>query len=81
MDCTRRLSSGLGESPRRAHIAGMKVNSPESLETGQRLVQQHGSWSAVRAKSHVTRDGVFAVKTDPKAVDEALKRLEAMQAA
>lgn len=59
----------------------MKVNSPESLETGRQLVQRHGSWSAVRAKSHVTKDGVFAVKADPRAVDEALKRLEAAQAA
>lgn len=62
-------------------LPGMKVNSPEMLETGQRLVQKHGSWSAVRAKSNVTKDGVFAVKADPKAVDEALKRLEAVQAA
>ena len=59
----------------------MKVNSPESLETGKRLVQQHGSWSAVRAKSHVTEDGVFVVKVDPEEVDEALKRLQAAQAA
>ncbi|HYD26239.1 hypothetical protein [Brevundimonas sp.] len=59
----------------------MKVNSPESLETGQRLVREHGSWSAVRAKSHVTKDGVFVVKTDPKAIDEALRRIQAMKAA
>jgi len=57
----------------------MKVNSPESLETGQRLVQLHGSWSAVRAKSHVTKDGVFIVKADPKAVDQAIKRILAMK--
>lgn len=62
-------------------FGGMKVNSPESLETGKRLIQQHGSWSAVRAKSNVTRDGVFAVKADPKAIDEALERLEALQTA
>lgn len=71
----------LAKALRERIFPSMKVNSPESLETGQRLVQRHGSWSAVRAKSNVTKDGVFAVKADPKAVDEALKRLEAMQAA
>ncbi|MBU1540454.1 MAG: hypothetical protein KKC29_08215 [Alphaproteobacteria bacterium] len=71
----------LGEIAEITHIGVMKVNSPESLETAQKLVRSHGSWSNVREKSRVTRDGVFVVDMDDKAVDEALKRLRRDRAA
>lgn len=59
----------------------MKVNSPESLQTAENLMRSHGSWSNVREKSRVTRDGVFVVDVDDKAVDEALQRLRRDRAA
>ncbi len=40
----------------------MKLNSPESLETGRRLLQAHGSWSGVREHSRRGKSGVFVVK-------------------
>ncbi len=59
----------------------MKVNSPESLKTGQRLMSAHRSWSDVREKSHVTPAGVFVVDLDVAAVDAALERLKGKKSA
>ncbi|MBC1181879.1 hypothetical protein HF680_04315 [Brevundimonas sp. WCHBH090558] len=71
----------LGEHGETAHIDAMKVNSPESLQTAENLVRSHGSWSNVRDRSRVTRDGVFVVDVDEKAVDEAIQRLRRDRAA
>jgi len=53
--------------PQFAHIQRMRLNSPESLETARRLIEEHGTWSAVREASRVSPSGVFVLKPkDPE---------------
>jgi hypothetical protein len=55
----------------------MKLNSPESLKTGRKLIEKHGSWSNVRDHSRQTRSGVYVVNVeDPQKLQQLRNRLE-----
>lgn len=45
-----------------SYIWSMKLNSPKSMATGRKLIQEYGSWSAVREASRRSDSGVFVVK-------------------
>ncbi|WP_156467066.1 MULTISPECIES: hypothetical protein [unclassified Phenylobacterium] len=47
----------------------MKVNSPQSLALGRKVLREHGSWAAVNKASHRRDDGITVVprKREPDA--------------
>lgn len=52
-----------------AYTSGMKVNSPQSLALGRKVLREHGSWAAVNKASHRRDDGITVVprKREPDA--------------
>ena len=53
----------------------MRLNSPEQLETGRRLIAEFGSWSNVRKNCYVNRSGVYVLKVPQEEIEAALRRL------
>ncbi len=52
----------------------MKLNSRESLETGSKLIQEYGSWSAVRRHSLPNKHGVLILQVDREARDKTVQK-------
>lgn len=44
----------------------MKLNSRDSLETGSKLIQEFGSWSAVLERSKPNKNGVMVLQVERK---------------
>lgn len=40
----------------------MTLNTKQSVETGRRLLETHGSWEKVREASRLSKQGVFLVR-------------------
>lgn len=54
----------------------MKVNSPQSLALGRKVLREYGSWEAVDKASYRREDGITVVarKRDEKPEPQAAKK-------
>lgn len=44
----------------------MKVNSPQALKLGRKVLREHGSWGALNEASYRREDGITVVRRNAK---------------